>query len=56
MSLIWFILGFAFGALIAPGIIFFLLEKFATPDEPRTERHCPPCDGNCHQGRNCPAK
>lgn len=19
------------------------------------ERHCPPCDGLCHQGRDCPA-
>ena len=21
-----------------------------------TEKHCPPCHGDCDQGRNCPAK
>lgn len=56
MSLVWFILGFACGALVAPGVIFFLLDKLTSSQEPRTERHCPPCDGNCRQGRDCPAK
>ena len=32
------------------------LESFADPDQgaPWRERTCPPCDGDCQQGRNCP--
>ncbi len=57
MSFIWFALGFACGALVAPGVILFLIERYMTVpmEKAERERHCPPCDGNCRQGRNCPA-
>ena len=57
MSLVWFTLGFFFGAIVAPVVCLFIVERFLmTPGTPQAERerHCPPCDGNCRQGRECP--
>lgn len=52
MSFVWFMLGFAFGGLVAPSVLFWWFDRCADAD---LKRSCPPCDGNCRQGRDCPA-
>ena len=52
MSFVWFMLGFTFGALVAPTVLFWWFDRSA---EVEPKRSCPPCDGNCRQGRDCPA-
>lgn len=57
MAFVWFMLGFACGALVAPLVVMFVIERYLMAPVPQAERerHCPPCDGNCRQGRDCPA-
>ena len=56
-----FVLGLAIGTalgLLAMHIVHEYLDRAVPLDdknEPQIERTCPPCDGECHQGRNCPA-
>lgn len=45
-AVVFIVAMYAFGALDA-----YLPDA----DEPPF-RSCPPCDGQCHQGRDCPAK
>lgn len=54
-----FALGFLCGLCIGACLFaaaYHWLEKFTDPEtsSPWGERTCPPCDGNCRQGRNCP--
>ena len=50
------ICGFAIGACVT-ALAYAWMDGFADPEAgpPWLGRTCPPCDGHCHQGRDCPA-
>jgi hypothetical protein len=54
-----FVLGFLCGICVGAcftAVAYNWLDGFADPERggPWRERTCPPCDGDCQQGRNCP--
>lgn len=56
-----FFLGLVCGFIVGASLTFVAyqwLDGFTDPDAgpPWLGRTCPPCDGQCQQGRKCPAR
>ena len=49
-----FFLGFVLGVFVVLGAGFVYLAKTQMDDD-KTDGTCPPCNGQCAQGRKCPA-
>ena len=56
MTLLIVLIGMGAGAvlLLVTMHVLGMIELYL-PDDPEP-RSCPPCDGGCNQGRNCPSK
>lgn len=48
--------GFAAGLFIVAMYVLGAIEAYLPEADEPPIRVCPPCDGHCNQGRDCPVK